>query len=135
MMANHFPGHTLQGFGVFLGQAAIFPIVCGFSFWVPTLFIRTCGWSASRIGRAFGLLMAVFGVIGVTLGPTAAARITDQVFRNGATLRRLLPLPIAAVLHVALPTPLWGREPHRLAVREIQSAGEPRIRSQRKEHR
>ena len=57
-----------------------------YMFWVPETMIRTFGWTAPRAGYTIGLLMLVFGTVGVYAGGWVADRLTargrtDALFR------------------------------------------------------
>ncbi|MBI3865243.1 MAG: hypothetical protein HY290_25490 [Planctomycetia bacterium] len=79
------------------------------SFWVPSMFIRRYGWLPGEIGMVFGLIVGVAGVapaaiqrmmpntmraqatavylfvinlIGMGLGPTVVAALTEDAFRD-----------------------------------------------------
>jgi len=103
-------GHWRAYGAVFLGQATIITMGFGFAAWVPTLFIRTYGWTAGEIGFAFGLVLSVFGVTGVTLG----GWIVDALHKRGrsdAPLRTMLfgvlLFPVGCLAPL-LPDPIWA---------------------------
>jgi len=65
--------------------------------WTPTYFIRTFGLSATEIGLIYGLIITVFGLIGVLSGPAVLAWITRKGFRDGYVLFPLICLAFGAV--------------------------------------
>lgn len=70
----------------FLAFASIGIGILGFMTWTPTLFIRTWGWEASKIGFAYGLIMFVLGTAGVYSGGFFADWL-EQRGRKDAILR------------------------------------------------
>ncbi|MGH9842831.1 MAG: spinster family MFS transporter [Blastocatellia bacterium] len=51
----------------------------GNSAWIPTFFIRHHGWTASEIGIVYGVIYAIFGVMGVVAG----GRFSDWLAERG----------------------------------------------------
>ena len=47
--------------------------------WIPSFFVRTYGWSASKAGAYFGLIVVVFGTLGLYFG----GRLADNLVRKG----------------------------------------------------
>jgi MFS family permease len=103
-------GHWRAYGAVFLGQAMIITMGFGFAAWVPTLFIRTYGWTAGEIGFAFGLVLSVFGVTGVTLGGWIVDALHKRD-RSDAPLRTMLfgvlLFPVGCLAPL-LPDPIWA---------------------------
>jgi MFS family permease len=61
----------------------------GVGFWVPTLFIRTYGWTQKEIGLTQGVVVTVFGTLSLLVG----GRLADYFKARGyadATLRMML---------------------------------------------
>jgi MFS family permease len=58
----------------------------GTSAWVPTMFQRNHGWSASKAGVVYGLTIGVFASLGVALGGKVADRLARRGYRD-ATMR------------------------------------------------
>ncbi len=52
----------------------------GTSGWVPTMFVRTFGWSEAKIGFWYGVIVAVFGALGIAAGGWYA----DWLAKRGA---------------------------------------------------
>jgi hypothetical protein len=69
------------------------------SAWIPSLFIRTYGWTAPQIGPRFGLVIALSGIFGYIAGGWAG----DALVSRGATAGRLN-IIVAAVLAAVPPT-------------------------------
>lgn len=55
----------------------------GTSAWVPTFFVRTYGWTPAEIGRAYGLIIMVFGTLGVVAGGALGDFVCSRGYRNG----------------------------------------------------
>jgi len=89
----HFTGFSLYAF-----------IWTGTSFWIPTHFIRNFGFSQGEIGGTYGLIVVVFGLLGVNAGGWLAghwrkAGKTDAELRTGITgVLMTLPFGIVAPL-------------------------------------
>ncbi|MDR3417075.1 MAG: MFS transporter [Nevskia sp.] len=54
--------------------------------WVPSLLIRSHGWSAAQAGRGFGLLVVVCGGAGVVCGGWLGDRLVARGLRHGRLL-------------------------------------------------
>jgi len=76
--------------GISVGM--VFQSMCTFAFvaWAPTFFQRIHGWSAGQSGRALGLLILVFGCLGMSAG----GRLCDHWQKQGV---REAPLRVAIV--------------------------------------
>lgn len=55
----------------------------GVAAWIPTLFVRTHGWSYPEAGFWYGLVIVVFGTTGVIAGGWAGDFLTGKGIRNG----------------------------------------------------
>ena len=83
----------------------------GATSWVPTLFIRRYGWTQGQTGLVYGLIVGVFG----TLGIVSAGRLADWLRQRGhadanlrvAFLGSALGLPFVLLFPLA-PTALWA---------------------------
>jgi MFS family permease len=58
----------------------------GTSAWVPTMFQRNHGWSASKAGMVYGLTIGIFATLGVATGGWVADRLSRRGYRD-ATMR------------------------------------------------
>jgi MFS family permease len=67
-LLTHLGGFALLGAAAFAGQA-----------WGPTYFSQAFGWRSDQIGTAFGLIIGVFGTIGVF----TSAKAVDWLYRRG----------------------------------------------------
>lgn len=91
--------------------------IAGFLVWTPTLFIRTHGWEASRIGLIYGFILFLGGTSGVYAGGFLADFLqkrgySDAILRAAfcsalmivpfAVLTPLMPDPLLAVVCLAL---------------------------------
>jgi MFS family permease len=59
---------------LFLGMSVVTIIGYGYFSWIPTMFIRTWGWSISEIAFAYGMVILIFGPLGVNFGGWLADR-------------------------------------------------------------
>jgi MFS family permease len=64
---------------IFIGMAVVAGVNFMFQGWIPTLYDRVHGWDASSIGPAFGVIMLIFGPLGIFLG----GRLGDHFFKKG----------------------------------------------------
>jgi MFS family permease len=75
-----FLGRRWRTYGThFLGLSVVTIIGYAFLFWIPTMFIRTWGWSIPQIGLAYGLVNLIVGPISVNL----AGWYADSLYRRG----------------------------------------------------
>ncbi|MBT5220576.1 MAG: MFS transporter [Woeseia sp.] len=64
---------------IFIGMAVVAAVNFMFQGWIPTLYTRVHGWEASSIGYAFGVILLIFGPLGIFLG----GRLGDYYSRQG----------------------------------------------------
>ena len=77
---------------------ALFALVnYGTAAWLPTMLIRTFGWSAGRAGITLGALTATVGVLGIVVG----GRTADAMLARGYQDAKLRVGIVAAVANVA----------------------------------
>jgi len=96
----------------FLGMSVVTILGYVYFSWIPTCFIRTWGWEISQISYAYGIIMLIFGPLGVTLG----GLLTDRLYNKGykdAHMRVVLFLGAGlmvpfGVLVPLMPTPEWA---------------------------
>jgi hypothetical protein len=71
-------------------------------------------------GQAVAIYAVVTNLIGLGLGPTAVALLTDYVFGDESKLRYSL-LVVAVVCHAVMSTALWlSLKPYRESVTELE---------------
>lgn len=58
----------------------------GASAWIPTMYQRNFGWTASRAGIVYGLVVGIFSTLGVATGGWIADKIAARGYRD-ATMR------------------------------------------------
>lgn len=79
--------------------------------WIPTVFIRTHGWTAGEIGMAYGIVVAVFSTLGVLSGGWIADRMLARG-RSDAALRVGLFVAVAwlptGILFPLVSDPWWA---------------------------
>ena len=95
----------------FVGVSVTTIMAYGYLAWVPTFFIREHGWPVDRIGQAYGLVLGVFGVIGVLTGGWLA----DRLYARGQTdahwwviLLAVAVLLPAYIFVTLVPSPWWS---------------------------
>jgi MFS family permease len=127
-----------------LGFALLSFSAYGSASWVPTLFIRTYGWTATRAGVVFGVIVMVFGGLGITTGGRLADALAARGRRDAAmrvgllatlawlptgTLFPLMPTPALAAALLA-PTVFFGSMPFGVAAAAIQQMTPNAMRGQ-----
>jgi MFS family permease len=83
----------------------------GSAAWIPTFFIRAHGWSAAKIGILYGLLVMLFGALGIAAGGRfadwlAARGRRDANFRV-ALIVSLIWIP-TGMAYLLVPDPNWA---------------------------
>lgn len=93
---------------LFLGMSVVTIIGYGYFSWIPTMFIRTWGWSIREIAFAYGMVLLICGPVGVSF----AGWLADHWYRRGrraanmrVTLMGTLILVPASALVPLMPTP------------------------------
>lgn len=62
-------GDRIRAYGWLIGGFTAAALVWnGAMAWIPTFFIRTFGWTASDVGLRFGLMLLIFGTVGIIFG-------------------------------------------------------------------
>lgn len=64
---------------IFVGMAVVGIVNFMFLAWTPTLYTRVHGWDISSIGYAFGIILLIFGPLGIATG----ARLGDYFANKG----------------------------------------------------
>jgi len=64
-----------------LGFAMEATLSYGYFAWIPSMYIRTFGWSASKIGYTFGLIVIILGTCGIV----CAGMLSDWRLKKGET--------------------------------------------------
>lgn len=116
----------------------------GTSGWVPTMFVRTHGWSEAKIGFWYGVIVAVFGALGIAAGGwyadwMAKRGARDAVMKVGfivslawAPTGMLYPIVPSAYWAIALliPTAFFTAAPFGVAPAAIQQIMPNAMRAQ-----
>jgi MFS family permease len=110
---------------LFLGMSVVTIIGYGYFSWIPTMFIRTWGWSISEIAFSYGMVVLIFGPLGVNFGGWLAERWYNKgrraahmrvtlmgalILVPASTLAPLMPSPELAVL-MLVPATIGGAIP------------------------
>jgi MFS family permease len=87
--------------------------IVGYAFfsWIPSMFIRSYGWTIKEIGVSYGVLLLICGPIGVLSGGWLADTLYARGYKNGHLLAALagtvLTLPFATLMPL-MPTGEWA---------------------------
>lgn len=81
-----------------IGYSLIALAAYGVGIWIPTMFIRTHGWTAAEAGISYGLTITVLG----TLGGLASGALSDRWLAAGRADARIQLTVISLVLWVPL---------------------------------
>ncbi len=83
----------------FLGLSVMTIIGNAYVFWLPSVFIRTHGWTIGDISFWYGLVLGIGGPVGVTLGGLVGDHLYKSGFKDGhmraALIGTLLLIPAA----------------------------------------
>ncbi len=83
----------------------------GTSGWVPTMFVRTFGWTEAKIGFWYGAIVAIFGALGIAAGGWCADWLAkrgakDAVMKVGFIVS--LAWAPTGMLYPVMPNPYWA---------------------------
>lgn len=79
-------GNARSFFAMSMCFALMAVVAYGTGAWVPTVFVRTFGWTTAEIGRIYGVIIMVFGTLGVILGGAIGDWLRARGYRNGRVL-------------------------------------------------
>ncbi|MES1990887.1 MAG: MFS transporter [Pseudomonadota bacterium] len=103
-VVNYLKENAVAFFAMNLCSALLSMMAYGTAAWVPTFFIRTYGWTAGDIGTIYGLIIMIFGTLGVVSGGALGDYIKSKGYRNGRVFVMIftgvaaLPFSLAAPL-------------------------------------
>jgi MFS family permease len=83
----------------------------GASAWIPTFFIRNHGWSASKAGIVYGLIVGIFSTLGVAVGGRLADWLATRGHRDANMRIGLLVAIVWAptgILYTLVPDGNWA---------------------------
>lgn len=66
----------------FLGTAMAVLVLIGFHTWMPTMLIRSFGWTAAQSGYAYGTIIALGGITGIPFSGWISVRLNRQGRKN-----------------------------------------------------
>ncbi|MFK7954875.1 MAG: spinster family MFS transporter [Lysobacterales bacterium] len=96
-----------RAFGqLFVGMSVVTIVGYAYFSWVPTMFIRTFGWTIGEVGLAYGILLLITGPLGVN----GAGWLADYLFQKGHSDAHLKTVLIG-VLITLLSAPLMPLMP------------------------
>jgi MFS family permease len=93
---------------LFFGMSVVTIIGYAYFSWIPTMFVRTWGWEISRVAFAYGMVILIFGPLGVNFGGWLAQRWYLRGRRAAhmrVTLLGACILVPASILVPLMPTP------------------------------
>jgi len=100
---------NVRTLGAHFGSFSLYGIaINAYLFWAPAMMIRNFGWTAPRTGYTVGVILLVFGTIGVYTGGWVADRMAARG-RKDALFRAAM-LGMACALPVLILTPLAPNE-------------------------
>ncbi len=106
---------------IFLGMSVVTIVGYAYFSWIPTMFIRTWGWTIREIGVSYGIILLIVGPASVLLAGWLADRLYARGHKNGhlktALFGTLLTLPFATL------TPLMPSGEWALAMLALASIG------------
>jgi len=79
--------------------------------WIPSFFVRTYGWPASKAGAVFGTLVFIFGPLGLWFGGKLADNFTQKGYKDGrvrACVYLIGALLISCWAFPLMPTGVWA---------------------------
>lgn len=83
----------------------------GSSAWIPTFFVRNHGWTEAQAGKTYGLVIGIFGTLGVAAGGYFADWLAERGYRD-STMRTGLIVSAAwfpfGMLYPILSDPYWA---------------------------
>jgi len=71
---------------LFIGMSVVTILGYSYFFWIPTMFVRTWQWTIPEVSFVYGLLMLVFGPLGVNFGGWLADTLYKRGYKNGHAL-------------------------------------------------
>jgi MFS family permease len=94
-----------------IGLAMMFLSTYSTAAWIPSFFVRHHHWSAAQTGKIYGLLMAVFGSLGIACGGWLADWLGKRGYRDAclrvALLAAVFWIP-TGVGYLLMPDPKWA---------------------------
>ena len=96
---------------LFFGMSVVTIIGYGYFNWIPTMFVRTWGWTIPQIGFAYGMIMLICGPLGINVGGWLADRWYGQgntAAHMHVTLIGVFLLVPFSVLVPLMPTGEWA---------------------------
>ena len=106
----------------FLGMSVVTILGYNYFFWVPSMFVRTWGWTIPQISLGYGLITLTGGPLGVLLGGWVADRLRRRGFED-ALMRTCLRGAVIFLIPSAILTPLMPNGQLALALLVPMSIG------------
>jgi len=96
---------------LFMGMSVVTIIGYAYMFWIPTMFVRTWGWTIPEISKAYGLVVLAAGPTGVALGGWLGDGLYRRGHRDGHMRATLVGVLILIGFSIAAPlmsSPGWA---------------------------
>lgn len=96
---------------LFFGMSVVTIIGYGYFNWIPTMFVRTWGWTIPQIASAYGIIMLICGPLGINVGGWLADRwygLGNKAAHIHVTLIGVFLLVPFSVLVPLMPTAEWA---------------------------
>jgi MFS family permease len=90
-------------YALFVGYALFSLVWNGSTAWIPSFFIRSFGWTAADVGYRFGLIMLIFGTLGVITGGLISSWLQARGHRDANVIVGLLAAVLLAPAGLAAP--------------------------------
>ena len=106
----------------FLGMSVVTIVGYNYFFWVPSMFVRTWGWTIPQISLGYGLINLTCGPLGVLFGGWVADRLRQRGYQD-ALMRTCLAAAALLMVPAAILTPLMPTAQFALALLVPMSLG------------
>jgi MFS family permease len=104
---SYMRAHKSTFISVYLGRSLFVMAILGVNAWIPTLLIRTYGWSPQRAGLVLGTIITVFSTGGTLVGGYLSERLAREGYGN-ANLRIVtasaVGMMVSCILFPLMPT-------------------------------
>jgi len=81
----------------FLGMSTVAILAYGLFAWVPTMFVRTWGWTIGDVGLAYGIVTLAAGPLAVVLASVLSERLSDRGYEDAQMRAALISMVIGAI--------------------------------------
>jgi MFS family permease len=97
-VAVSFVGQRIRMYGShFVGMAMVAMLAYAMYAWIPTMFIRTWGWSISDVGMAYGIVTLAAGPFAAVWASMLGERLSAKGYEDAQMRAALISMVVAAV--------------------------------------